>query len=63
MFFLGTALPVMAQDEVQDEVAVAPIKVDKPTKTYPTIEIKGKVLDILPWQMRMVNTRFRYQSL
>lgn len=45
MFFLGTALPVMAQDEVQDEVAVAPIKVDKPTKTYPTIEIKGKVLD------------------
>lgn len=45
MFFLGTALPVMAQDEVQDEVAVAPIKVDKPTKTYPTIEIKGKVVD------------------
>lgn len=45
MFFLGTALPVMAQDEVQDEVAVAPVRVDKPTKTYPTIEIKGKVVD------------------
>ena len=45
MFFLGTALPVMAQDEAQDEVAVAPIKVDKPTKSYPTIDVKGKVVD------------------
>ena len=47
MFFLGTALPAVAQDEVQDEVTevAAPIKKIKPAKTYPTIEVKGKVVD------------------
>ena len=47
MFFLGTALPAVAQDEVQEaatEVA-APIKKVKPAKTYPTIDVTGKVVD------------------
>ncbi|MBR1668629.1 MAG: SusC/RagA family TonB-linked outer membrane protein [Bacteroidaceae bacterium] len=50
MFFLGTALPAVAQDEVQeevttDEVAARAIKKIKPAKNYPTIEVKGKVVD------------------
>ena len=47
MFFLGTALPAVAQDEVQEEVTevAAPIKKIKPAKTYPTIEVTGKVVD------------------
>ena len=47
MFFLGTALPAVAQDEVQEEVTevAAPVKKIKPAKTYPTIEVKGKVVD------------------
>ena len=49
MCFLGTALPVVAQDEVQEEVTTeevaAPVKKIKPAKNYPTIEVKGKVVD------------------
>lgn len=47
MFFLGTALPAVAQDEVQEEVTevAAPIKKVKPAKTYPTIDVTGKVVD------------------
>jgi len=49
MFFLGTALPAVAQDEVEDEVVeeevLAPVKKIKPAKTYPTIDVKGKVVD------------------
>ena len=47
MFFLGTALPVVAQEEVTEEVTevAAPIKKVKPAKTYPTIDVKGKVVD------------------
>lgn len=51
MFFLGTAVPAVAQSEdtstateadVQ-EVAVKPVK--KPIKKYPTFEVKGTVVD------------------
>ena len=47
MFFLGTALPAVAQDEVQEEVTevAAPIKKVKPAKTYLTIDVTGKVVD------------------
>lgn len=50
MFFLGTALPVVAQDEAQDEeateeVAAKPVKKAKEMKKYPTVEVKGKVVD------------------
>ena len=47
MFFLGTALPVVAQEEVTEEVTevAAPIKKVKLAKTYPTIDVKGKVVD------------------
>ena len=47
MFFLGTALPAVAQEEVTEEVAevAAPIKKVKPAKTYPTIDVTGKVVD------------------
>jgi len=47
MLFLGTALPAVAQDEVQEEVTevAAPIKKIKPAKTYPTIDVQGKVVD------------------
>ena len=47
MFFLGTALPAVAQDEVQEEVTevAAPIQKVKPAKTYPTIDVTGKVVD------------------
>ena len=47
MFFLGIALPVVAQEEVTEEVTevAAPIKKVKPAKTYPTIDVKGKVVD------------------
>jgi len=47
VFFMGV-LPMAAQDEAgSDEVAeaVAPKKQAKPAKKYPTIEIKGKVVD------------------
>lgn len=42
-FFVGTALPVVAQDN--DGEAVAPKKQIKAVKKYPTINIKGKVVD------------------
>lgn len=48
VFFLGTALPVVAQDEVETEEPVevaAPVKKVKLTKKYPTVEVKGKVID------------------
>ena len=47
MFFLGIALPAVAQEEVTEEVTevAAPIKKVKPAKTYPTIDVKGKVVD------------------
>ena len=48
MFFLGTALPAVAQDEVQEEVtevSAREIKKIKPAKNYPTVEVKGKVVD------------------
>lgn len=48
VFFLGTALPTVAQDEVETEEAAevaAPVKKVKLTKKYPTIEVKGKVID------------------
>ena len=47
MFFLGTALPAFAQDEVQEEVTevAAPVKTIKPAKTYPTVDVTGKVVD------------------
>ncbi|MBO7581150.1 MAG: SusC/RagA family TonB-linked outer membrane protein [Bacteroidaceae bacterium] len=47
MFFLGTALPAVAQEEVTEEVTevAAPIKKVKPAKTYPTIDVTGKVMD------------------
>lgn len=48
MFFLGTTLPAIAQDEVESEeveVAVKRVKQDKSTKKYPTIEVKGRVVD------------------
>ena len=49
VFFVG-AMPMAAQDEVEVEetaevVAAAPRKTAKPVKKYPTIEIKGKVVD------------------
>ena len=48
VFFVG-AIPVAAQDEAEveetAEVVAAPRKVAKPVKKYPTIEIKGKVVD------------------
>lgn len=49
VFFMG-ALPVAAQDEVDteevaEEVVEKPKKPAKPVKKYPTIEIKGKVVD------------------
>ena len=50
-FLMGT-LPVAAQDEVEapeaaeaTEVVAAPRKQVKPVKKYPTIEVKGKVVD------------------
>lgn len=49
MFFLGTALPAVAQDDVQDEVATEvpaqKAKKTKKAKSYPTVEVKGKVVD------------------
>lgn len=48
MFFLGTALPVVAQDEAQDEateVAAKPVKKAAQGKKYPTFEVKGIVVD------------------
>ena len=41
MFFLGIALPTVAQEEVTEEVTevAAPIKKVKPAKTYPTIDV------------------------
>lgn len=46
IFFMGV-LPVMAQDEVEAEVAEAPVKkeVKKVQKQYPMKEVKGKVVD------------------
>ncbi len=48
VLFMG-ALPVAAQDEVDSEeateVVAKPKKPAKPAKKYPTIEIKGKVVD------------------
>lgn len=49
-FFMGT-LQAMAQEEVDQEeateVVAAPKKQAKPVKTYPTIEVKGKVVDAI----------------
>ncbi len=49
MFFMGAALPMAAQDEVDSEEATeapAPkVKAKKPVKKYPMVEIKGKVVD------------------
>lgn len=45
--FMG-ALPMAAQDEVESEETtevVAPQKKAKPVKKYPTVEVKGKVVD------------------
>ena len=45
--FMGT-LPMAAQDEVESEETtevVAPKRTVKPVKKYPTIEVKGKVVD------------------
>ena len=51
MFFLGTALPAVAQDDVQEEVdtevAARENKKIKPSKSYPTIDVKGKVVDAI----------------
>ena len=51
MFFLGTALPAVAQDDVQEEVdtevAAREIKKIKLSKSYPTIDVKGKVVDAI----------------
>ena len=48
-FFIGTAIPAVAQDEAQEEevteVAVKPAKKVKPGKQYPMVEVKGKVVD------------------
>jgi len=46
-FFMG-AMPMVAQDEVDEqetEVVAKPKKVAKPVKKYPTYEVKGKVID------------------
>lgn len=47
MFFMGAALPALAQDEAEaDEAVEAPAKKQaKPAKKYPMVEIKGKVVD------------------
>lgn len=49
MFFMGTTLPAVAQDEAQDEVATEvpaeKAKKTKKAKSYPTEEVKGKVVD------------------
>ncbi len=46
MFFMGAALPAMAQDEANSEEELAfPVKKVKPVKKYPMVEIKGKVVD------------------
>lgn len=49
MGFLMGLLPMAAQDEVESqeatEVVAAPKRQAKPAKKYPTIEIKGKVVD------------------
>ncbi len=48
MFFLGTALPVIAQEEEQvetTEVAAKPVKKNTQAKKYPTFEVKGFVVD------------------
>ena len=51
MFFLGTGLPAVAQDEVNDEeateVSAKPKRRPTQTKKYPTIEVKGKVVDAI----------------
>ena len=58
MFFLGTALPAVAQEEVTEEVTevAAPIKKVKPAKTYPTIDVTGKVVDAVnPFKAKFHN--------
>lgn len=49
MFFAGTALPIVAQEEADtEEVAeatAAPRRQVKKAKQYPTFEVKGKVFD------------------
>lgn len=52
MFCLGTALPVVAQEEAQEEVtevteAAVQVKKPKQGKQYPTIEVRGKVVDAI----------------
>lgn len=47
MFFMGAALPALAQDDVDSEEAAQVVvkKPVKPVKKYPMVEIKGKVVD------------------
>ena len=49
VLFLGTALPMAAQEEAETEgaaeAAAAPKRSAKPAKKYPTIEISGRVVD------------------
>lgn len=51
MFFLGTGLPAVAQDATNDEeateVSAVPKRRPTQTKKYPTIEVKGKVVDAI----------------
>ena len=51
MLFLGTSLPVVAQDEAVEEETVtevaAKVKKAPQVKQYPTIEVKGKVVDAI----------------
>lgn len=47
-FFFGSALPVLAQEEAQEEAteaAAIQVKKPKPVSKYPTSDIKGKVID------------------
>lgn len=47
-FFFGSALPVLAQEEVQEEAteaAAIQVKRPKPVSKYPTSDVKGKVID------------------
>lgn len=49
MFFFGTALPAVAQDDAQEEVATEVpaqrAKKVRKVKSYPTVDVKGKVVD------------------
>ena len=72
MFFLGTALPAVAQDDVQDEVATEvpaqKAKKTKKAKSYPTVEVKGKVVDAVTGeplagaQLQAFNNKYYHQG-